>query len=246
MFYEHSRSIGDRYLRVGKRSELFSFPLHLHKSFEMIAVEKGEMTVQIGGREYLLTQGEVALIFPGQIHGYCANGSGQCRLCIFSADFLPELEPTHHPVFRPDPRFMDRLYEERGRLFASKALLYEMAATYVKGAPCEAPAEETALICEIAAFIDRRFTEKLTLRQVAEHFGYNYRYMSGLINRHFGESFPKVINQFRISRACFLLRKGEQTITEIAAECGFDSQRNFNRVFKELTGKTPKEMKRQI
>ena len=41
MFYEHYRSVGNRYLTIGKEAELFSFPLHLHKSYELISVTKG-------------------------------------------------------------------------------------------------------------------------------------------------------------------------------------------------------------
>lgn len=244
MFYEHYRSGGNRYLMIGKEGGLFSFPLHLHKSFELILVTEGKMEVQIGERLYAVGAGEAALIFPGRPHGYSILEQGKCRMAIFSADYLPELKNEYWPLLKLSPAFLEQLYEKKDRYFEVKSLLYELAAEYVKGEPLEERYEEDALICALAAYIDDHFCEALTLKKIAEHFGYNYRYMSGLINHHFGESFPKVINQFRINRACELLRKGGRSITDIAAECGFDSQRNFNRVFKELTGKTPKEMKK--
>ena len=78
---------------------------------------------------------------------------------------------------------------------------------------------------------------------MAKHFGYSYRYMSGVFNRHFKNTFPVIINQFRIRYACNLVRENKVGITEIAGHCGFDSQRNFNRVFKQITGMTPREMR---
>ena len=243
MFYEHHRSLGDRYLFVGQEGALFTYSLHLHKSYELILVTEGELMVQIGGRAYCLTKGQGALIFPGRPHGYTVLKEGKCRIAIFGADYLPELKKEYYPVFDLPFSLMDRLYAEQEDYFMVKSILYELAALYAKGESLKKSCEEDALICNLAAYLDRHFTEALTLKRVAEKFGYNYRYMSGLVNRHFGASFPKVIHQFRINFACELLRKGEGSVTEIAQRSGFDSLRNFNRVFKKLTGKTPKEFK---
>ena len=38
-----------------------------------------------------------------------------------------------------------------------------------------------------------------------------------------------------------LLKNTQRTVVDIALECGFGSERNFYRTFKELTGYTPKE-----
>ena len=35
----------------------------------------------------------------------------------------------------------------------------------------------------------------------------------------------------------------DKPVTDIAFECGFMSQRNFNRVFREITGMTPSEFR---
>ena len=50
----------------------------------------------------------------------------------------------------------------------------------------------------------------------------------------------------RIGKACELLRqpeKGEIKISEIAFLVGFENLSNFNRVFKKITGSTPKTYK---
>jgi AraC-like DNA-binding protein len=43
----------------------------------------------------------------------------------------------------------------------------------------------------------------------------------------------------RISHACKLLHEEEMNISEISFECGFFTLSNFNKQFKERTGKTP-------
>ena len=45
--------------------------------------------------------------------------------------------------------------------------------------------------------------------------------------------------------ACEMLRGTEDGITHIAYECGFESQRTFNRVFVEQYGLSPSEFRRK-
>ncbi|MBQ3084926.1 MAG: helix-turn-helix transcriptional regulator [Clostridia bacterium] len=244
MFYEYQRSIGENYLRIrSKGSEGFDFPLHLHKSYELVFVEKGTMTVHIAGTDYTVQAGEMAIIFPGQLHAYSSPEHNICRLCIFSPDYLPDLKAEHHPVFSIEPDTPDRLYKCRENRFAVKSILYGIAARYVQGAPFSADAENGDLICRVVQYVEEHFAEEITLGKMAEELGYSYRYLSGVVNRCFHTTFPRVVNRFRIDYACRLLKKGGCTATEIAALCGFETQRNFNRCFKEITGKTPKEYK---
>ena len=246
MFYEYQRSVGENYLRVRKDgSENLNFPLHLHKSFELVCVEKGTLTVHIAGEDHTLRANEMAIIFPGQLHAFSSPERNRSRICIFSADYLPDLEAGHTPLLREAQDFMDRLYENRHQRFAVKALLYGMAAKYVQGAPYRAPeSENDNLICRVVQYIEAHYFEPISLQGMAEELGYNYRYLSGVVNRCFKTGFPKVVNRFRVDLACRLLKKENSSITEVAGQCGFDSLRNFNRCFKEITGKTPREYRR--
>lgn len=242
MFYEYHRSIGEDYLRIRRKGgEGFDFPLHLHKSFELVYIEEGKMEVHIAGTDYVVQKGELAIIFPGQLHAYSSPEHNVCRLCIFSPDHLPDLKAEHHPVFSIESDTLDRLYECRENRFAVRSILYGIAAQYVQGAPCTADFANSDLICRVVQYVEEHFAEEITLSAMAEELGYSYRYLSGVVNRCFHTTFPRVVNRFRIDYACRLLKKGGYTSTEVAALCGFESQRNFNRCFKEITGKTPKE-----
>lgn len=248
MFYESMHSAGDGYLRLLDESRDFSFPLHLHTSFELLCVEEGEMTVTVGGLDFSVRAGECALILPGQPHAYRTGEHSLCRICIFSADHLPDLhryaaDKRHVPVFpQPEKDFFGRIAARKDDVFRLKALLYEAAGAYAAGEACPAlSGEDDGLVCGIVRYIEENYTGQLTLKMLAEHFGYNYRYLSGVINRAFRMSFTQVLAQYRVSRACALLKQGGLTVTEIAGRSGFATQRNFNRAFRAMTGKTPKE-----
>ena len=57
-------------------------------------------------------------------------------------------------------------------------------------------------------------------------------------------SFVDFISSQRVFNACQALTGSSKPITEIAYECGFRNQSTFNRVFREQTGVTPREFRR--
>ena len=69
--------------------------------------------------------------------------------------------------------------------------------------------------------------------------GYHPRYLSSLIQKGFGASFSRLLNDYRIKAACSLLQEGKQSITDIYLSVGFESQSSFNRNFKAIMGVTP-------
>lgn len=70
--------------------------------------------------------------------------------------------------------------------------------------------------------------------------------LSRIINTGLGKNFNDFINEFRVREVIRKMQDDENdrfTLLGIAFESGFNSKRTFNRVFKELTGKTPVEYK---
>lgn len=53
--------------------------------------------------------------------------------------------------------------------------------------------------------------------------------------------FASFVNKYRIQFACELLKNSDEDVTQIAMKCGFSTIRNFNRVFKNEMGQTPKD-----
>lgn len=53
------------------------------------------------------------------------------------------------------------------------------------------------------------------------------------------------LNSYRIQQACQLLRETELSAKDVAAQCGFNSQQNFFRVFKKWTHVTPKQYREE-
>jgi putative ABC transport system permease protein len=93
-----------------------------------------------------------------------------------------------------------------------------------------------------------RFYEdaELTLTTLAVKLNIHPHDLSRIINVGMEKNFSDFINEFRVretARKMLDPAHDQLTLLGIAYESGFNSQRTFNRVFKEMTGKTPVEYK---
>jgi AraC-like DNA-binding protein/mannose-6-phosphate isomerase-like protein (cupin superfamily) len=95
-------------------------------------------------------------------------------------------------------------------------------------------------ISKIAGFINANYTEQITLKNVAEEFGISEYYLSRNFRTVTGFSFSEYVNTTRINMAKKLLRDTNMKITRIAEETGFNTITHFGRMFKSMTGCSPK------
>ncbi|GAB3547249.1 helix-turn-helix domain-containing protein [Spirosoma fluminis] len=84
----------------------------------------------------------------------------------------------------------------------------------------------------------------VSLDQFATALNLPPQYVSQVINEQVGQSFPDFINSRRIEEAKRLLL-GDEKITAIAIDCGFNNRVTFNSAFKKFTGQTPSEYRLQ-
>lgn len=87
--------------------------------------------------------------------------------------------------------------------------------------------------------IHMRYAEPLTLSDVAAEVHLSESYFSTLFKRGCGVGFREYLTAVRVDRAKELLEKSAQTVTEIAASTGFESQSYFSKVFRAATGLSP-------
>ena len=84
--------------------------------------------------------------------------------------------------------------------------------------------------------------EDYSFSRAVEYMNMSEAYFSRFFKRVSGMTFSMYLNHIRVNKALDLLRDRNMTMTEIAMHCGFDTIRNFNRVFKQITGYAPREL----
>ncbi len=132
------------------------------------------------------------------------------------------------------------------QLMTKAALLKIIAALTEEGLFCENVSEpadsgrESAVrIREISEWLKEHLSEPVTLDLAAKNFLTSPKYFSRSFKQLFHKNFSEYVGLLRTERACMLLLTTDDSIAEIASECGYDNPSYFIRKFREHTGKTP-------
>ncbi len=94
------------------------------------------------------------------------------------------------------------------------------------------------LVLHIAAHFS---DPELSVQKVAAATGLSIYKIPALLKERYSYSFKEYINKIRIEEAKRLLSSSDRRISEIAYSVGYNSAPHFNRLFKELVGKSPRE-----
>ncbi len=90
-------------------------------------------------------------------------------------------------------------------------------------------------------FMDKNFTQDITLEQIAEESSLSRSYFCTVFRKLNGLTPWEYINIRRINRAMELLRTTDMNVLDVALGCGYNNTTNFNRIFRGVTGQTPKQ-----
>lgn len=254
MFYQTHTSLSANGVKLENGID-FSFPMHLHSSFELIVVTEGEMSVIVDGKEYILVQEEALLIFPNQVHELKTEEHSCHFLCIFSSKLVQAYNKcflSKVPVcnkFHPDFFFVEMLasLKNTDNIMKVKGILYCLCGKFDETAEyVENNKGDDDLLSKIFRFVELNFNGNCSLAALSKNTSYHYVYLSKFFKQCTGISFTDYVNRYRISEGCYILQNSDQTILQTAYDCGFDSLRSFNRNFKSIMGVTPSEFKNKL
>jgi len=234
---------------------------HIHNQIEIIYVLSGKTIVTLEETPYALKKGNLMLIFPFQLHGIKSFPDCDLLIQIFEpayaseyipyiGNYIPENPILHHieadcldAIMKADNYYKNnksmRIIKAYVSLYMS--FIYEhMKMKNVKFL------DYHNTLGEILIYIDSHYKNDINLSIVAEHLHITKSYISKLFVSKLHSSFTDYVNYLRIEYAIKLIKNSDLSISNIAYECGFLSERTFFRVFKKLNGMTPLQFKRTI
>ncbi len=100
------------------------------------------------------------------------------------------------------------------------------------------------LIYRTVSYVSGNFRKKFSLEEMAHDLGVSKYVLSRVFSKTFHRNFNQYLNDARLSYACTRLVNSGDTILDICLDSGFDSQRTFNRAFKERYRITPGEYRK--
>ena len=121
-------------------------------------------------------------------------------------------------------------YVFRSLRFGSSAL-YKFASEY--------PEMDNSVISKFLKLVEQHSFKHRHLSFYAKLMDYNPKYLSGIIKRETGHTGQDIINQYSVLSAMARLSYGHQSIKEISDQMEFQSQSDFGKFFKRMTGLSP-------
>ena len=198
-----------------------------------------------------LTPGTVFFILPGV--RYVISGSDDLKYMYisFMGTRAPELmeelgvsmvAPTYQGFSTQIPfwrQSIQRICSANANLITEGVLLYTLSYLPVTTAS-QADAKHSDVLQGILNYIDLNFCNPdLSLKRIAEIFGYTDKYLSHLFKQEMNVNWSIYLNRLRIQHAIKLIEKEQTSITLLAELCGFADSLYFSKVFKKMVGKTP-------
>ena len=228
---------------------------HFHKNMEVIGVLSGSLFVTVNGVSKILHQGEWALVLSNQIHSFRVDGDSEIWVTVFSEEYVPSFVNVVKDKQGSDYAFSlskpvenlvrNKLMIDSTSRMMRKACLYAICDEFLAQTSLEPRQERTTfLVGQLLDWISANYTKDVSLKQAAALFGYEYHYLSRLLNRNFAINFIGLLTGYRVEHALRLLQETNLPITQIAELSGFQSIRSFNLSFKKFTGKTPADYRK--
>lgn len=101
------------------------------------------------------------------------------------------------------------------------------------------------LVQEIQAYVMLNIDGSISLKEVAQHFSFSPNYLGQLFRAELGEGFNEYVTNVRMEKAKQLLRDPKVKVYEVAQMIGYKDLTYFGKQFKEFTGLTAGDYRKQ-
>ncbi len=241
------------------------FQKHAHLEVEIMYCIDGETKASVSGKTYTIKRGEVLFVSSMTPHEMikCDGKSkvlvlemgptllrGYFKKISVISDGNPIIDTndndTLRSVFDEAVKFCESGEEEE---MLAVAQIYKVCGTLTsvvalkQKEKAESLINDTQRIEKALQLIYGQYTLPVTVDDAADFTGYGKSNFCKIFKRTYGESFHKMLNRHRIENAYYFLSETDMSVEEIAQSVGFDDVKTFYRVFKSVTGITPKEFK---
>lgn len=242
------------------------FATHWHYDFEAAFILKGSVSASLNGAAVRLRAGDTFVCSGGDIHSY-SEPSADSRVLLLTFDPIAARKagtlvmdsPVRSSIFRPDPACPDtrlapllhRMYEEYACLSAASAFFLFAYILEIQGILHRYYRKHEFLsdgtgrqlhlhaIRESISYIEKNYAREITLAARAKAALMSESNYSREFKKITGTGFKEYVILVRLREVTAAMGQGGEGVSKIAYDCGFQSVRTFNRVFRAHFRVTP-------
>lgn len=228
--------------------------LHWHFECEIIRIVDGNAKIKIGDHLYSANSGDCFFCASEELHYIIGNKTSLIDVMIVDESIASDLT-TKLALCTPalgNTKVLSYMLDSIKNDYINKPPLYREAI------------ENTARGIFIDIFRNNKTQKKQTnkslfyqnlITKISEEFayitfkdavrfcGYSPAHFSKMFKKLSGINFCDYLNIIKIENAILLLQNEKNlSMTTISSKCGFSTVRNFNRVFKNITGYSPRTL----
>lgn len=241
---------------IGKYRNLRNLP-HWHLEHEIIVCRDGQATVTVDGQHLTLGPGSCVFCCGGSVHYIDAEPNCLLTIALFDPEFVKSFADKQ---ILKNPLYPDR-YHTGARLLEieneiakqssfyvekSKTLLINLLIDIFRGEELAPGRVQNSPTLERYKALLEKLDEEyrdITFQQAADFMNMSAAYFSRFFKQMVGRTFSQHLNLIRIDYALKLLsEQPDISMRTLMCECGFNTLRNFNRVFKDVTGYSPRNL----
>jgi AraC-like DNA-binding protein len=244
---------------------------HQHQELEMNFVTRGTVTYLVGGEICRVSAGRLTLLWAAAPHQVIAVEKDS-RFYWFTLPFawvlqwrLPRAFMNHllrgRLAWEEDGKSAENCHRwledlKSGDEARLRAAQLEMEACLLRlasgrgwkrgGRETEGGAAGGLAIQKMLEVVARRYTESLSVEDVARPTGLHPNYASALFRRILGVTISDYVKQHRLFHARRLLTVTDKKIVDVALESGFGAPSRFYEAFVKTYGCAPRTIRRQM
>lgn len=236
-------------------------PVHWHNFIEFEIVLDGEADHMVNNKSSVLTKGSAYIMTSCDFHMLSPRSTlSILNLSIMRGIIDPMLEnfleggvgKFHCTFDDAQMAYVSELFrraqnESGSEPFSAlikRNLAEELIIALIRASGNFENALEPPLVQKAIIIVNDRFTNQLTLKDVAGELYVSPNYLGSLFKNKVGVSFCCYVTMIRLRYACGLLETTNKTVKETALESGFGSTEYFLSIFRKFMKCTPSEYRK--
>lgn len=253
----------------GGSADKLRYPLHWHQNLEFDLVLSGSICGRISGQATKANPGEIFFVNSGDLHETDGGQEGPLRsITVLLSDellreYCPQFSELYFEIEKGSSQEMRlaELIRNCATVYDEKQPYYELELSVLLRQICllllkecgrkksvHDPAaltyKSTKRVKKAITYMEENFENRISVEDMGRVMGMTPSYFSRFFRNSTGQTFHAYLTHIRLIYARRILLEQEETITDIAMNCGFPNVKAFIDAFHREYGTTPAKYKK--